>query len=199
MFQFHNPQLVISAASKKQWPDSELAEIVMAGKSNVGKSSLINALVNRKSLAYVGQTPGKTRLLNFYNLDDKIMLVDAPGYGYAKRSKGEYIDYGKMMDEYFKERKHLKGCLLILDIRHRPSENDCTMYQYLKGTNVPMIIVLTKTDKLSYSQQLNMKKQITTDLEAYQDTIILFSSSKKMGIQELWESMNEEFFQKTFQ
>lgn len=189
MKQFHNPQLLISAPNSKHWPTSDLDEIIMAGKSNVGKSSLINALVNRKSLAYVGQTPGKTRLLNFYNLDDKLMLVDAPGYGYAKRSKSEYIDYGKMMDEYFKKREHLKCCLLILDIRHKPSQNDLTMYQYLKTTEIPIIIVLTKADKLSYSQQLKMKKEICDDLGVTAEPLVIFSSAKKSGVEELWEEI----------
>ena len=199
MFVFHNPMLIISAARSEQWPESELNEVLMVGKSNVGKSSLINALVNRKSLAYVGQTPGKTRLLNFYNLDDKLMLVDAPGYGYAKRSKQEYIDYGKMMGEYLKKRTHLKGCLLILDIRHEPSNNDITMYNYLKETNSPLLIVLTKTDKLSYSQQLKMKKLIAQGLNVSNESFVLFSSSKKTGVQELWEKIDKTFLGNTLQ
>jgi len=191
MFQFHEPKLIISAASSEQWPETELNEVVMAGKSNVGKSSLINALVNRKSLAYVGQTPGKTRLLNFYNLDNKLTLVDAPGYGYAKRSKQEYINYGKMMEEYFRKRKHLKCCLLILDIRHQVSQNDITMYQFIKQMQIPVIIVLTKSDKLSYSQQLKMKKEIHSGLELQGEPLMLFSSSKKKGIEELWEEIEK--------
>ena len=184
---FHNPKLIISAPSKKQWPDSNLPEIILAGKSNVGKSSFINALVNRKSLAYVGQTPGKTRLLNFYNLDDHIMLVDAPGYGYAKRSKSEAIDYGRLMEEYFRLRANVYCCILILDIRHLPSNNDLEMRNFLKHNNIPHLIILTKADKLSYSNQLKMQRDICNVLEVSTEEVIVFSSIKKDQVEKVWE------------
>ena len=112
MIQFQKAELVISAPDKKSWPDTTLPEIVLAGRSNVGKSSFINAMCGRKKLAYVGNTPGKTRLLNFFNLDDKYMFVDVPGYGYANISKTQLIKFGQMMEDYFSERTQKKGCLL---------------------------------------------------------------------------------------
>lgn len=184
---FNKPYLVISAASIKQWPESDMPEIIMAGKSNVGKSSLINALVNRKNLAYVGQTPGKTRLLNFYNLDDTIMLVDAPGYGYAKRSKSEAIDYGKLMETYFKKRENVKACILILDIRHNPSNDDLVMYDYLSSLNIPYVVILTKSDKLSYSGQLKAVKEFSEILDIPAEELIVFSGAKKTGVEKIWE------------
>lgn len=196
--QFHNPTLIISAASSKQWPETTLPEIVLAGKSNVGKSSFINALVNRKALAYVGQTPGKTRLLNFYNLDEKLILVDAPGYGYAKRSKQEAIDYGKLMDEYFSKRNNLKCCVLLLDIRHLPNENDQIMLDFLKHQDIPYLVILTKSDKLSYSNQLKMQKQICEVLNLRKEDTIVFSSSKKDKVEQVWEYLDERINEDRF-
>ena len=120
MRQFNSLSHVITANDSNQWPTTEISEIVLSGRSNVGKSSLINSLVGRRALAYVGSRPGKTRFLNFYNLDDEVMLVDAPGYGYAKRSKSEILNYGTIIDEYFSTRENLKGCILVLDVRHLP-------------------------------------------------------------------------------
>lgn len=186
---FQNPTLVISAASKLQWPKTTLPEVVLAGKSNVGKSSLINALVQRKNLAYVGQTPGKTRLLNFYNLDDELMLVDAPGYGYAKRSKFELAKYAQLMDDYFGKRENIAACLLVLDMRHLPSKDDIVMYQYLQSLSFPYAIVLTKSDKLSYSQRLTMKRDICQQLACSLDDVIVFSANDKTGVEMLWDKI----------
>lgn len=190
MRQFHKPELVISAASSKQWPSSSLPEVILAGKSNVGKSSFINGLVGRKSLAYVGQTPGKTRLLNFYNLDDKLMLVDAPGYGYAKRSKSEAIDYGKLMEEYFSKRDTTKCCVLLLDIRHLPSDNDLVMLDFLRYNQIPYFVVLTKADKLSYSKQIAMKNEIRKALDISIEDIYTFSAVKKDNLEEIWDKLD---------
>ena len=190
MFAFHNPQLVISAARSEQWPESELNEVLMVGKSNVGKSSLINALVNRKSLAYVGQTPGKTRLLNFYNLDEKLMLVDAPGYGYAKAPRSEIQKWGAMIDDYLHNTELLKHALLLIDIRHEPTADDETMVKWLLGYSMPFSIILTKCDKLSKSklamQAAMIKKQLK--LPAAVDCIY-FSVPGKMGRDELLKKM----------
>ena len=142
--EYFDAKLLISAAGKSQWPDSELPEIVLAGKSNVGKSSLINTLLNRKSLAYVGKTPGKTRLLNFYEVNQQFMMVDVPGYGFAQRSQKELIDFGTMMEDYFSERKQLKVCIQIIDLRHGPSKDDLMMLDYVRSNGIPVLIVATK-------------------------------------------------------
>ncbi len=189
MRRFHNPTLVISAASKVQWPESELPEVILCGRSNVGKSSFINAILNRKNLAYVGQTPGKTRLLNFYNLDDQWMLTDAPGYGYAKRSKSEHIDYGKLMEDYFRNRKPLKMAVLLVDIRHNPTQDDLVMLQFIRDNNIPYIVVATKADKLSYSQQLKQVKMILDKLQLDEKLFFPYSASSKKGVEPIVNQM----------
>lgn len=145
-------KLIISAASPSQFPDSNQQEIVFVGKSNVGKSTLINGLTNRKNLAYVGKTPGKTRLVNFYEVDEDLMLVDVPGYGYAKRSAKELERYGKLMEGYFSHRPHLKGMILIMDIRRDISEEDKMMLQLAKDLKLAVCVALSKSQKVSYSQ-----------------------------------------------
>lgn len=175
---FKNPRHVITANDSSQWPTTDVPEVVMTGRSNVGKSSLINSMVSRRALAYVGSRPGKTRFLNFYNLDDDIMLVDAPGYGYAARSKQEIINYGAIVDEYFSTRNNLKGCILILDIRHLPSKQDLVMKQYMEALGLPYFAVLTKADKLSKQNQLKQKMIISRALDMPEDSFVIHSSIK---------------------
>lgn len=144
----HAASLIISAASHEQFPNTGQIEIVMVGKSNVGKSSLINALTNRKKLAYVGQRPGKTRLINFFHINDDLMLVDVPGYGFANRSKQEQVHYGELMDSYFELRKP-SLMMILVDIRRGMGEEDHIMLQFAQHYGIQPIIVLSKSDKLS--------------------------------------------------
>lgn len=172
MLKAPNAQLIISAAHSSQFPEIAKPEIVMVGKSNVGKSSLINALTNRKRLAYVGQRPGKTRLINFYDVNEHIMLVDVPGYGYANRSQQEQINYGVLMDSYYQER-HPALMLLLIDVRRGMSDDDGLMLEFAFHNDIDTAIVLTKTDKLPRSKVVSLQRKIEniTDLEVF-----LFSS-----------------------
>uniref|UniRef100_UPI0038B485B7 ribosome biogenesis GTP-binding protein YihA/YsxC n=1 Tax=Traorella massiliensis TaxID=1903263 RepID=UPI0038B485B7 len=192
MMEVKNPYLVISAPDSKSWPDSELPEIVMAGRSNVGKSSLINTITRRKNLAYVGNTPGKTRLLNFFNIDDRFMLVDVPGYGYANASKKMLIQFGEMMEEYFGERKQKKGLLIIVDARHKPSEDDLTMIEYARYHHMKLAIIATKVDKLKKNEIKKCLEKIKTTFELTdEEPLIAFSSEKKQGIDRVWQMIDE--------
>lgn len=183
-----NPYLVVSAPDSKSWPDSELPEIVMAGRSNVGKSSLINTITRRKNLAYVGNTPGKTRLLNFFNIDDRFMLVDVPGYGYANASKKVLIQFGEMMEEYFGERKQKKGLLIIVDARHKPSEDDLSMIEYARYYGMKLAVIATKMDKLKRSEMHKCLEKIKTTLELSENELLIpFSSEKRQGIDRVWQ------------
>jgi len=183
--EYFDAKLVISAAGKNQWPDSDLPEIVLAGKSNVGKSSLINTLLNRKSLAYVGKTPGKTRLLNFYEVNQKFMMVDVPGYGFAQRSHNELVAFGKLMEEYFHERQQLKVCVLIIDLRHGPSKDDLTMLEFVRANGIPVVVVATKQDQCNQSETAKNRKLISEKCNVPAHQIILFSSKTRKGRDEL--------------
>ncbi len=183
--EYFDAKLVISAAGKSQWPDSDLPEIVLAGKSNVGKSSLINTLLNRKSLAYVGKTPGKTRLLNFYEVNNQFMMVDVPGYGFAQRSHNELVAFGKLMEEYFHERQQLKVCVLIIDLRHGPSKDDLTMLDFVRANGIPVVVVATKQDQCNQSETAKNRKLISEKCNVPAHQIILFSSKTRKGREEL--------------
>lgn len=187
---FKKAELVVSAPDKKSWPDSDLPEIVLAGRSNVGKSSFINAITERKKLAYVGNTPGKTRLLNFFNLDDKYMLVDVPGYGYANISKQQLLKFGQMMEDYFAEREQKKGLVILVDARHLPSEDDETMLEFARYYQIPICIVATKIDKVKPSQRLHKIKLIRQALALSKEEILIpFSSETKEGMEEVWDCL----------
>ena len=144
-----NVSLVVSAVRRSQYPDDELPEFIMLGRSNVGKSSFLNTLVNRKNLARISSKPGKTSTINFFNVEDKFYLVDVPGYGYADTSKEEVRKFGLMVEEYIETRKELKRVFLLIDFRHAPTNDDKVMYDYLKYYQIPVTIVATKTDKVS--------------------------------------------------
>lgn len=185
-----NAEIVISAVSEKQYPNDTLPEIALAGRSNVGKSSFINKLIARKSLARTSSTPGKTQTLNFYKINEAFYFVDVPGYGYAKVSKKEREKWGSMMEEYFQSRDTLKVVLLITDIRHEPPQHDQQMYDFLKHLELPVIVIATKVDKISKSKRAQYLKRTTQTLgmEA-EDVVIPFSAETAEGKDEAWKAI----------
>ncbi|MEA1976058.1 MAG: ribosome biogenesis GTP-binding protein YihA/YsxC [Bacillota bacterium] len=187
-----NSELVISAAWKKQWPDDKIPEFAFAGRSNVGKSTLINMLLNRIKLAYTSSRPGKTRIINFYSIDDKIRLVDLPGYGFAKVSKTEKDKWGKMIEDYLSQRENLIEVILLVDLRHKPSDDDVMMYSWIKSMGFNGIVIGTKADKVKRSQMPKNLNLIRKTLNMPQDAFFLpMSSTKKRGKYEFWEMINK--------
>ena len=183
----NNVSLEAVAVKKEQYPATGMPEVAFAGKSNVGKSSLINCMINRKALARTSQNPGKTRTINFYNVEDQLYFVDLPGYGYAKAPKSEQQKWGKMIEGYLLKREELKAIIMLVDIRHEPGENDRMMYDWLKHYGHNIIIVATKSDKLKRSQIDKHKKMLKTAFNMEKDDILLpFSSETKSGKDELW-------------
>lgn len=173
-------------------PDNKLPEIAFAGKSNVGKSSLINALMNRKSLARTSSQPGKTQTINFYNINDAMYLVDLPGYGYAKVAQSEKEKWGRMIENYLHKSKQLKAVFLLIDIRHTPGANDKTMYDWIVYQGYQPIIIATKLDKLKRSQVQKALKEVRTGLGLKADDIMIpFSAQTKQGRDEIWALMDE--------
>ena len=169
----HNASLLLSAANKSHYPQDDLPEIALAGRSNVGKSSFINTLLGRKNLARTSSKPGKTQLLNFYNIDDKLRFVDVPGYGYAKVSKSERAKWGKMIERYLKKSEQLKLIFLLVDIRHEPSENDKDMYDWIVHNGFQPIVIATKLDKINRSQIAKQTKLIKTSLKMPKEGILI--------------------------
>lgn len=183
----NNVSLASVAVKYSQYPTDGKMEIAFVGKSNVGKSSLINTLINRKALARTSSNPGKTRTINFYNVEDKIYFVDLPGYGYAKVSKVEQEKWASMIESYLKKRKQLEYIIMLIDIRHEPSNNDRLMYEWLKHYGFKIIIVATKSDKVKKNQLSKQLLSIKKSLELKEDEILLpFSSQTKEGKDELW-------------
>lgn len=179
--------IVISAVKPDQYPPEDLPEFALAGRSNVGKSSFINKMLNRKGLARISSKPGKTQTLNFYLINEILHFVDVPGYGYAKVSKKEREAWGKMIETYLTSREQLRAVLLIVDLRHPPTNDDVMMYNFLKHYNIPCIVIATKADKIpkgKWPKHLKVTKE-TIDLDP-EDTIILFSSETGMGKEEAW-------------
>ena len=173
-------------------PENEKPEIAFAGKSNVGKSSLINALMNRKSYARISATPGKTQTINFYNINEELYLVDLPGYGYAKVSEKEKIQWGNLIERYLHTSKQLKAVFLLIDIRHDPSANDKMMYDWILNNGYEPIIIATKLDKLKRSQIQKNIKAIKEGLKLSKDGIIIpFSAETKQGRDEIWALIDE--------
>ncbi|MBP1968816.1 GTP-binding protein [Virgibacillus natechei] len=183
----NNAEIVISAVSSKQYPNDRLPEIALAGRSNVGKSSFINKLINRKNLARTSSTPGKTQTLNFYKLNNAFYFVDVPGYGYAKVSKKEREKWGGMMEEYFQSRDTLKITVLITDVRHEPTQDDIQMYEFLKHFELPVLVVATKMDKIPKSKRTQYLKRTKETLEVDpEDYVLPFSSETAEGKDEAW-------------
>jgi GTP-binding protein len=171
-------------------PDTQYPEVAFAGKSNVGKSSLINSLMNRKSYARTSSQPGKTQTINFYNINDCMYLVDLPGYGYANASPAVKAKWGKMIEKYLRKSANLKQVFLLVDIRHDPSENDKMMYDWIIDNGFRPVIIATKLDKLKRSQVAKHVKAVRMGLGLREDDILIpFSSETKQGLDELWETV----------
>ena len=186
-----NPKFEISAVGPKQYPTNSLPEIVLAGKSNVGKSSFINTMINRKSLARTSSEPGKTRQINFYNIDSKFYFVDLPGFGYSKMSHTEQEKVGKFIEEYLFNRKNIACIVLLIDIRHNPSENDIMMFKYIRSIGAPHIVIANKADKIAPTKVASYVENLRKLLEANDDDIILpFSSEKKIYTEDVWNILN---------
>ncbi len=179
-------------------PQNDKPEVAFAGKSNVGKSSLINALMNRKSYARISATPGKTQTINFYNINDEMYLVDLPGYGYARVSEKEKDRWGKMIERYLHSSAQLKAVFLLIDIRHDPSANDRMMYKWVVEQGYHPIIIATKLDKIKRSQVQKHVKMLKEGLGLVPGTkVIPFSSQTKQGRDEIWELIEKECFSLT--
>ncbi|MBQ7841416.1 MAG: YihA family ribosome biogenesis GTP-binding protein [Lachnospiraceae bacterium] len=184
-----NLETVCGVTSKL--PENTLPEVAFAGKSNVGKSSLINAIMNRKSLARTSSQPGKTQTINFYNVNDAFYLVDLPGYGYAKANEQVKAQWGKMIERYLHNSKQLKAVFLLIDIRHDPSANDREMYQWMLHYGYHPIIIATKLDKINRSQIQKQIKAVKVGLQAEKDTIVIpFSAQTKQGREEIYDLLD---------
>ncbi len=189
-----NSEFVISAVAKSQYPEDQLPEIAFAGRSNVGKSSLINMLLNRRGLAKTSSTPGKTQLVNFYDIDGLFRFVDLPGYGFAKVSKTQKATWGKIIETYLTSRENLLEVIQLVDIRHKPSQEDKQMYSWIKDFGFSGIVVATKADKLSRNQVAAQMKIIRKELNMNKESVILpISSSEKTGKYDVWDLFNEVF------
>ena len=183
----NNINLIISAVKKAQYPDTGLTEVALSGRSNVGKSTFINSMIGRKNMARTSQQPGKTQTLNFYNIDEQLIFVDVPGYGYAKVSKVQREKFGKMIEEYITQRENLKLVIQLVDLRHQPTEDDVLMYNYLKHFDIPTLVICTKEDKIAKGKVQKHIKRIKDKLDLEPgDNIISYSSIKNSKQQEIW-------------
>ena len=190
-----NPEFKISAVSPKQYPNDNLPQVVLVGKSNVGKSSFINTLVNRKGLARTSSEPGKTRQINFYNMDNKFYFVDLPGYGYSKMSKVEQEKVGGFIEQYLQTSKNICLIIFIIDIRHDPTENDKLMYDYIFKTNLPCIVIANKADKIAITKVDDYVENLQKTLNPLKDLRFLpFSSERKIYTEEVWKSIIDFIF-----
>lgn len=185
-------EIVISAVKPDQYPAVDLPEIALAGRSNVGKSSFINKLLNRKNLARTSSKPGKTQTLNFYIINEVLHFVDVPGYGYAKVSKSEREAWGKMIETYITTREQLRAVVLLVDLRHPPSKDDVIMYGFLKHYEIPTIVVATKADKIPKGKWQKHIKVIKESLDMVKtDSLVLFSSETGQGKDEAWKLIQD--------
>ncbi len=187
-------EITMSAVHRHQYPTDGIPEIALAGRSNVGKSSLTNALLNRRNFARTSSTPGKTRTINFYLINKEFFFVDLPGYGYAKVAKSEKDKWGQVMERYLQDREELCAIFLLVDIRHEPTADDKMMYDWIKYYGYDCVVVATKADKISRGQYLKHLSVIIKKLQLEKDEkIIPVSSSKKTGIEELWSEIGEQY------
>lgn len=186
--------IIISAVNATDYPENGLPEVALAGRSNVGKSSLINRILGRKKLARTSSKPGRTRTINFFNIEDEFNLVDVPGYGYAKVSKTEQNKWAHMMEEYFYTREELRFVVLIVDFRHKPTAQDIQMYEFLKHVELPVVVAATKADKVKRNQWNKHKQMIMKELPLDQypeDELVIFSSETGEGFDLLWDKIFE--------
>ncbi|WP_214762226.1 MULTISPECIES: ribosome biogenesis GTP-binding protein YihA/YsxC [Exiguobacterium] len=183
-------EFVTSAVAPDHYPIHELPEVALAGRSNVGKSSFINKICQRKALARTSSKPGKTQTLNFFNINDEIMFVDVPGYGYAKVSKTEREKWGVMMEQYLTSQSALRGVVLLVDIRHEPTGDDVTMYNFLKHYEIPVIVVATKLDKIKKAQRQKHEAAVKRKLQFDpSDRFVAFSAETAEGKDEAWKAI----------
>ncbi|KAA1039983.1 ribosome biogenesis GTP-binding protein YihA/YsxC [Macrococcus equipercicus] len=188
----NNVEIIISAVKPEQYPDTGLQEIALAGRSNVGKSSFINTMINRKSMARISSKPGKTQTLNFFNIDEQLVFVDVPGYGYAKVSKSERERWGKMIETYLTTRENLAVVIQLVDIRHEPTQDDVLMYDFLKHYDIPVIIIATKEDKIPKGKVQKHLKVVRQTLEMDSgDTLISYSSLSKDKNTLIWQAIEK--------
>lgn len=188
----HDVKLTISAVAAAQYPEDGHPEIAFLGRSNVGKSSLINKLIQRKAMARTSGVPGKTQTLNFYDLDSRLFFVDVPGYGYAKVSKTARAKFAAMIETYLTTRQPLRGVVLLVDSRHEPTADDISMYQYLKYYQLRTLVMATKIDKTPKSKRLHVSKQIKQRLDLNQtDDVILFSATTGEGYEAVWSWLEQ--------
>jgi len=182
--------LKVCAVRRSQYPTDNLPEFLLVGRSNVGKSSFINTIINRKNFARTSSNPGKTQTINFYQTNEKFYLVDAPGYGFANLSKKRQKKFGLMMEDYLMNRKNLKQVFMLVDFRHRPSQDDLQMYEFLKYYKIPVTIVATKVDKVGITQQQKQRNMILDELDlVVGDDFVLFSSVTKVGKDEIYKKI----------
>ncbi len=184
-------ELKVLAARTSQYPEDHLSEFLLVGRSNVGKSSFINTIVSRKNLAHTSATPGKTQTLNFYIVNEKFYLVDAPGYGFAALSRAKQKKFGLMMEDYLQNRPNLKQVFMLVDFRHKPSKDDIMMYNFLKHYKIPVTIVTTKTDKVGITSHQKQRNLILNNLDlVVGDDFVMFSNVTKLGKNEIYEKIN---------
>ena len=192
-FPIQKADIIISAVKEEQYPNMRLPELAIAGRSNVGKSSFINKLLNRKKLARTSSKPGRTRTINFFNIEDTFIMVDVPGYGYAKVSKGELEKWSQMMETYFSTREELVTTVLLVDFRHKPTAQDVQMYEYLKYLEYPVLIVATKADKVKRGVHNRHMNQIVNTLAVRkEDTVVPFSIVTGQGLDKVWKILLED-------
>ena len=184
----------VSAVREDQYPKDDLPEIALSGRSNVGKSSLINTLLNQKNLARTSSQPGKTQTLNFYLVNDEFYLVDVPGYGYARVSQKKRQEFGEMIQDYLETRPNLKGLVILIDSRHEPTKDDIAMYNYAQYLNLPILVVCTKIDKIKKSQVNKVMSRLKKNIDLNYDhvTVLTFSSVTKLHVAELGKWIEEK-------
>ncbi len=186
-----NPKFEVSAVSPKQYPTNGLPEIVLVGKSNVGKSSFINCMINRKALARTSSEPGKTRQINFYNIDEQFYFVDLPGYGYSKMSKVEQEKVGKFTEEYLVKRNTIRMIIFLVDIRHKPTNNDLHMYHYIMSSNLPFMVLANKADKIAVTKVDDYVKDLKKEFGISFSILLPFSSERKIYRDTVWEEIEK--------
>ena len=187
----HNVNLTISAVRPDQYPKTNYPEVALVGRSNVGKSSLTNVLINRRNFAHTSSQPGKTQTLNFYAVEDQLYFVDVPGYGYAKVSKKERERFGQMIEQYLTQRNQLRGAILLVDGRHAPTADDVSMYQWLQYYHIPTLVVATKIDKVKGNTWNRQESLIKKTLGLAGDQPVLFSAVNKTGKDAVWQWIDE--------